>query len=77
MINQSAVQSVLMKNVLKKQYKVLKPELSSTRMRFELMRAEHNRLAVCRLNRSATASVDINDGQIIKSAHAAIKLFSH
>lgn len=28
----------------------------STRMRFELTRAEHNRLAVCRLNHSATSS---------------------
>ncbi len=31
-------------------------ETISTRVRFELTRAEHNRLAICRLNRSATSS---------------------
>ncbi len=51
--------------------------MTSTWMRFELMRAEHNRLAVCRLNRSATTSVFNKDGQTIKPAHAAIQLFTH
>ncbi len=46
----------------------------STWMRFELMRAEHNRLAVCRLNHSATTSGNINDGQIIQSAPCCNKL---
>ncbi len=36
--------------------KCYKKKIPSTRMRFELMRAEHNRLAVCRLNHSATTS---------------------
>jgi hypothetical protein len=61
-----------MKNVLKKQYKVLLPELSSTRMRFELMRAEHNRLAVCRLNHSATTSYFLGNEQQIHN-----KLIAH
>ena len=33
-------------------------------MRFELMRAEHNRLAVCRLNHSATTSTNSIDTMI-------------